>query len=142
MDGVSAAYVLLTDQNAYVAIATDDTATGTSARGQVRDQNNTGTMEGIYDPERNTSYAPPNNIVNKTNSDYTIRNPKDLSSKLKQKIAKKVRELHPDIQEVFITANADILNRMNVYAIHAWQGNNLDSYIEEFKNMAKTHFVE
>ncbi len=134
LPGVAFAIVILTERNAYTAIAIDHTATGT-VRG-VRETDNTGQTRGMYNTRTGSSYVDPNKVVTGTNSYYTKENPKDISHILKQKIAEKLRLAYPHLLEVYISANRDVINRMNVYSIIARQGNSLNDYAEEFNQMA------
>ncbi|HEY0829412.1 MAG TPA: hypothetical protein VGE40_15030, partial [Bacilli bacterium] len=51
-------------------------------------------------------------------------------------IAHKLRLAYPQLLEVYISANRDVINRMNVYSIIARQGNSLNDYSPEFNQMA------
>lgn len=134
LPGVAFAIVILTERNAYTAIAIDHTATGT-VRG-VSETDNTGQTRGMYNTRTGSSYVDPNKVVTGTNSYYTKEDSKDISHILKQKIAQKLRLAYPQLLEVYISANRDVINRMNVYSIIARQGNSLNDYAEEFNQMA------
>ena len=139
--GVYISYVVLTDRDAYVAIVTDNSATGTKGRGNIK-KDNSGTSEGVYDGKYGNYYVDPRNVVTDTNSMYTIPDPKDISNKLKYRIAKKVKALNPNVSEVFISANRDFINHLNVYYLETIRGKKLDPYVDEFKTMVKSHFTE
>lgn len=140
MPGVAAAYVVLTDKNAYVGAVLDDTATGTAAHGGIRDVDNSGTSEGVYDVRDGSPYADPRKIVTDRNSFNTFPEADDISPRLKQKIALKVREMNPDIEEVFISANRNFVNDLNEYAIEYRAGKSLEPYIQEFNRKVALYF--
>jgi YhcN/YlaJ family sporulation lipoprotein len=142
MNGVAQAYVLMTNRNAYVALAIDNTATGTSGKGNVIDTNNVGTSEGVYDAKNGNVIPDPRNLINETNSPYAIADPKNLSSKLKQNVGERVRQMNPKVIEIFISANKDFINTMSRYHQETWRGNSLDPYVADFREMVKAHFVE
>lgn len=140
LDGVAVAHVILTDINAYVGAVLDDTATGTAGRGGVKDTDNSGESEGVYDVRDGSPYADPRRIITDRNSNFSYPDEDDISSRLKQRIALKVRELNPHVQEVFISANRDFVNELNGYAIEHWLGKPLDRYIEEFNRKLPIYF--
>ncbi|GIQ67856.1 hypothetical protein DUZ99_03045 [Xylanibacillus composti] len=142
MNGVALAYVMLTDRNAYVGVVTDATATGTTGKRNAIDVNNAGESEGVYDIKDGSSHIDPRKVVTDTNSYYTQPLPSDLSSELKQKIAMKVRELNPQVLEVFITSNRDFVNRLNEYAQMKWTGKSSEGDILDFNHMVKKYFPE
>ena len=140
MDGIAAAHVMITDLNAYVGVMLDDSATGTAARGNLNDTDNTGEQEGLYDARDGSPYADYRKIALDRNSYFNYPDPDDISSRLKLKIALKVRELNPQVQEVFITSNRNFVNELNGYAIEYWSDRSLDSYVEEFNRKVKHYF--
>ncbi len=140
MSGIAASIVMRTDSNAYVAVVLDNSATGTAAEGNRLDTDNTGTIEGMYDPISGSQYVKPNELVTKYNSYFTTKGHDDLSSDLRQKIAAKVRLENPYVQEVHISANRDFVNLLNRYAQEAWKGRSLDRYVNEFNQKMRGYF--
>lgn len=140
MAGVAAAHVIITDINAYVGIAIDDAATGTSELHNRRDTDNTGESEGSYDARDASPYADPRKMVTDRNSYFTLPDANDISAKLKQKIAVRVRQLHPQVQEVFISSNRDFVNYLNEFAIHYWTGKSLEDDVESFNRNVIRYF--
>ena len=140
LDGIGAAIVMLSDKNAYVAIALDGAATGTKAHGgrSSREQSRIGEV----DPNIHGKNQPlgSQNLVSPFNSCYTVKDPKSLSSELKQVVAQNVRQLKPDIRDVHISANMDFINRMNDFAMEAWMGRSLTPLTPQFNALVKSHF--
>jgi YhcN/YlaJ family sporulation lipoprotein len=142
IQGIAHSYVLITDKNAYVAIVTDNTATGSASKGKARDLNNVGTTQGMDNPDGGTSYADPRKLADENNGFYTMKKPQDISSMLQEKVARAVRGVHPEVLEVFISANRDFVNRLNSYAIKTRQGQTLDPYRDELNALVRKQFPE
>jgi YhcN/YlaJ family sporulation lipoprotein len=137
--GVNTAIVMVTDQNAYVAILIDNSATGT--RGSALETNNDGARVGIYNPDAaNTDYLNPNQLHNGYNNYETSKDHNTLSHRFKQRIAERIRTLHPQLIDVYISANRDFVNTMNNYAQESWKGNSLQPYLSEFNQTVANVF--
>jgi YhcN/YlaJ family sporulation lipoprotein len=138
LNGVNTAIVMVTDQNAYVGILIDSTATGT--KGRTRETNNDGTRVGIYNPDNpNSDSINSNDLNNGANNYETAQDHSLLSHRFKQRIAERIRFLNPAIMDVYISANRDFVNAMNNYAQESWKGHSLQTYLSEF-NTTVTHF--
>lgn len=140
MDGVNSAIVALTDRYAYVAITVDNSASGTKGSGAKREVDNSGTSLGMYSPSTGNAPQDPKQLVTGSNSYETAERPEDLSHGFKQAIADKVRLARPDVYDVFISANREFVNQMNVYAQESWKGKSLDPYIGQFNAMVTQIF--
>lgn len=94
LPGINTALVFVTDKNAYVAIMTDWSATGTKANGGPRskEQDNTGTTEGVYNVSNGSSKWDNRQVATPYNSYFTHKDPSDLSSELRQVIGTTVRK--------------------------------------------------
>lgn len=139
LSGVNSAIVMITDQNAYVAVLIDNSATGT--RGSKRETNNDGTRVGIYDPgSPGSDYVSPNKLHSGANNYETSQDHRTLSHRFKQRIAEKIRYLNPGLMDVYISANREFLNDMNRYAQESWKGNSLDPYLPEFNHKVASLF--
>jgi YhcN/YlaJ family sporulation lipoprotein len=138
LNGVNTAIVMVTDQNAYVGILIDSTATGTKST--TRETNNDGTRVGIYNlHDPNTDSINSNDLNNGVNNYETAQDHALLSHRFKQRIAERVRFLNPAIMDVYISANRDFVNTMNNYAQESWKGHSLQTYLSEF-NTTVAHF--
>ncbi|CAM3683229.1 hypothetical protein COLU111180_02795 [Cohnella lubricantis] len=142
LPGVNTAIVLFTDKNAYVAILTDWTATGTKSHGgaSTREQDNTGTTEGVYNVDTGGRTPVGPRVATPYNSYFTHKDVSDLSSELKQVIADTVRKDLPLMQEVHISANQEFVNQMLEFAKLAWGGENLQSYTPQFNKLVQYMF--
>lgn len=137
LPGVDTAIVMLTDKNAYVAIMTDWTAIGTKSHGgaSTREQDNTGTTEGVYnvDTGGRTDVGP--RAATPYNSYFTHKDVSDLSSELKQVIGDTVRSQSPNVQEVHISANKEFVNQMLEYAKLSWGTASHPDYTPQFNKL-------
>lgn len=141
--GVAQAFVMVTENNAYVALMTDHTATGTSGGKASRyETNNTGTQDGFYNNRTGENTVDdPDRIASGVNSWDTVRDHEDLSHPFKQTVALKVRELHPAVKDVFISANRDFINQVNKLSQEQWMGRTLDPYVQEFNAICEQVFM-
>ncbi len=142
LDGIFYANVITTDDNAYVAIMTGNSATGTNGIGRKRNERNRGSHLSNEEVRNKAMQGQPPYLINEMNIQYTIADPKHISSKLKQKIADTIRAEHPQVTEVYISANSDFMNLVHSYKQEAWMGRNLNNYVDEFRNYVKSHFIE
>lgn len=141
LNGVASAIVMLTDKNAYVGLMLDWTAVGTRNSGRLREQDNTGTNEGVYNHDTGSPYGNSRALVSPYNSYFSVNDINDLSDELKQTVALKVRELAPAAQEVHISANMEFVNYFNHFAKEAWGGRSLMPWIDQFNTVVKYHFA-
>ncbi len=139
LPGIATSIVMLTDKNAYVAIMLDYTGTGTKGKGTRSETDNTGSNLGLFDPYSTNQYADPNKLATDTNSYFTVYDHEEIAHELKQKIALQMRKAVPYVREVHISANRDFINQMNIYAMDARKGMDLNAYVDEFNNNA-IHF--
>jgi YhcN/YlaJ family sporulation lipoprotein len=138
--GVNSAFVFLTDTSAYAAVLIDNTATGTRGGKSTRETNNSGTGLGRYNPHNFGQRAERGKIATGFNNYYTVEDHQNLSHAFKQLIAETIRRSHPPVHNVYISANRDFINRMNLYAIESWKGNPIDGYVGEFNVLANRVF--
>jgi hypothetical protein len=143
INGVAGALVMLTDKNAYVGITTDWTATGTMKSGgrATREQDNSGSTQGVYNNDTGSPYWNNQRIATPYNSYFTINDHNQISSELKQTIAIHVRKLAPSVQEVHISANKEFNNHLIQYAQEAWAGHSLMPWLPSFNKLVKHQFV-
>jgi len=140
MPGIFRGIVMHTDKNAYAAIIYDNSATGLKGRGTPDESDHTGTTRGMYDTHTGNQTADPNKIATGINSYYTENRPENLSNVLKQQIALTLRNKNPHIYEVYITANREFINQMNVYYIESARGVDLNGYLADFNKLVTQHF--
>lgn len=142
LPGVSTAMVFLTDKNAYVAIMTDWSATGARARGgaKVREQDNTGTTEGVYNVQNGSSKWDNRQVATPYNSYFTHKDPTDISTELRQVIGDTVRRMHQRVEEVHITANREFVNQSLEYAKASWAHKDLSRLTPRFNTLVQYYF--
>ncbi|GIP31307.1 YhcN/YlaJ family sporulation lipoprotein [Paenibacillus sp. J2TS4] len=104
LDEVDSANVLVTDNNAYVAVKLHS---GSAVQ--------------------NTNPANPSVIG-------------DVTPEIKQKIADKVKSVDAHIKEVYVSANPDFVERMNVYAQDFREGRPLSGFVKEFSAIVERIF--
>lgn len=141
VEGIDAAWVMIADNNAYVAVVTNNTATGIFSNGSMaRDVDNAGESEGVYDVRSGKSSADPNLLVTDTNTYYTTTGHEPLSAKALQKIGSIVREVHPTVLQVYISSNRDFVNGMTQYMQEYWRGHSIEDRINSFNQMVERTF--
>jgi len=139
LNGVNTAIVMTTDQNAYVAVMMDRSATGT--KGTTLETNNQGTTKGFYNDLAPHDDTMSSNDLNKGVNNYETAVHHDLlSHRFKQTIAEKIRSLQPNLMDVYISANRDFLNKMNNYAQESWKGNSLMPLLTDFNKTVENVF--
>lgn len=142
LPGINTAIVFLTDKNAYVGILTDWSATGTRARGgpRSREQDNTGTTEGVYNSSNGSLSWNNREVATPYNSYFTHKDPSDLSTELRQTIGDTIRRAHQRVQEVHISANREYVNQSLEFAKAAWSGKSLSALTPDFNNLVQYTF--
>jgi YhcN/YlaJ family sporulation lipoprotein len=141
LNGVSSAIVMLTDKNAYVGLMLDWSAVGTRGSQGTIEQNNTGTTEGVYNVENGSPYGNSRALVYPYNSYFSVNDLNNLSNELKQTVAVQVRDMAPDVQEVHISANMELMNYFNEFAKEAWGGRPLTPWIDPFNTVVSYYFA-
>jgi hypothetical protein len=142
LPGINTAIVFLTDKNAYVGILTDWSATGTKARGgaKTREQDNTGTTEGVYNVSNGSSKWNNRQVSTPYNSYFSTKDYTNLSTELRQVIGDTVRTSFPRAQEVHISANREFVNQSLEFAKVAWAKQSLDPLTNDFNTLVQYIF--
>jgi hypothetical protein len=142
VEGIATAFVILADNNAYVAVMADNSATGIFAKGNGswRRVDNTGESEGVYDGASGKSYADPNLIATDRNSYYTTLGTERLSARVLQTIGTVVREVHPTVLQVYISSNRDFVNGMTQIMQAYWSGKPVQTYVGPFRELVRSTF--
>jgi len=140
LKGIRSSFVFVTDKNAYVAVVLDNTATGMKGKGTMLFSDRTIASRGVDDHSGVSYELPPGDIVMDKYSFDTIPNPQDLSSELVRELEARVRQYHPQVTNVFVSANKDFINRFSEYAHEAWRGQSLQPYVQDFNGLVKDHF--
>jgi YhcN/YlaJ family sporulation lipoprotein len=125
MGAVKSSYVMLTDNNAYVAVSLDEMEP--KAESKMMSRTNSGYMghEGTRMSRRMSSLSTGQHM---------------LTNQMKDEIAKEVRRLKPSVEHVYVSANPDFVGRMNAYMNDVKLGHPIQGFIAEFNAMAERVF--
>lgn len=116
LEEVDRATVLVTDNNAYVAVV-------------LNNNDGTGTDN--------------NNNDNDTTTDTNNATAEDeLSKELEDKVAEKVREVNQDIENVYVSLNPEFVERMNDYQTRINEGEPIEGFFEEFGEAVRNVFPD
>ncbi|WP_172369448.1 YhcN/YlaJ family sporulation lipoprotein [Sporosarcina jiandibaonis] len=136
MNGVENATVIVTDQNAYAAVVLNGDNT-------VSDTDNNGTADNNADTDTNTDTGTNNDADTNNNANNNHNSPDQvLSPDLENKIAQQVREVHDNIQNVYVSLNPDFVDRMNEYVEQINQGDPVEGFFEEFTEAMRRVFPD
>ncbi|MBW7474539.1 YhcN/YlaJ family sporulation lipoprotein [Paenibacillus oenotherae] len=141
MKEVNKAYVMLTDNNAYVAVSLDDgkkkVGPNAMSRSQVPSQPLGRTNQGYR-------HLGVNGSKDFSAGVYDGSRMKGLDSKvtedLKSQIAGKVKGMVPQVDNVYVSANPDFVDRMTAYMDDVRLGHPIQGFIVEFNAMVDRIF--
>ncbi|MCM3629014.1 YhcN/YlaJ family sporulation lipoprotein [Paenibacillus glycanilyticus] len=159
MNTVKTANVMLTDNNAYIAVSFEDHTRGLSAKSYSR----TNLSSPITDTNRrmNGTYGTNGKYgMNGMNGTFGMNPAMDghsnnngmrglsttetgesrLTEKIKSDIAAEVKRLHPSVQHVYVSANPDFVDRMNSYMGDVRLGHPIQGFVSEFNAMVERIF--
>ncbi|GLX67091.1 YhcN/YlaJ family sporulation lipoprotein [Paenibacillus glycanilyticus] len=162
MNTVKTANVMLTDNNAYVAVSFEDHTRGLSAKSYSR----TNMSSPITDTNRhmNGTYGSAGKYgMNGMNGTYgmngtmggydtnghngsmrglsmTNSGESQLTDKIKSDIAAEVKRIHPSVKNVYVSANPDFVDRMNGYMGDVRLGHPIQGFVSEFNAMVERIF--
>lgn len=142
INGISTALVMLTNQNAYVAIVFNDTAIRTKSGGRSkREQNLGGANEGVYNHTTGSSYWDNRELATPYGHAMTVNDHTELPNALKHAVAVKVRKFAPRANNVYVSANRQYVNRFVAYAQKAWLNESLTPYVGDFNALVSNQFA-
>lgn len=152
--GIKSSYVLLTDNNAYVAVSFDDKSikgkssglgrTSASYMQPMHPMHPTGQDKDQTIGDRNIG---PDGLRN--NGMYDAKNngmagagteDERLTQKVKDEVAREVKRMKPSVKNVYVSANPDFVSRMTSYANDVRTGHPIQGFIAEFNAMAERLF--
>lgn len=158
--GVDAAFVMMTDHNAYVAVTQEGTGTNnqaadrnngsmrrtnTNSTGMISDNNNSNAT-GMSNNHNNHNGNGHNNSMGTNNGNGSglmgNNNGNDLTDELKNQIADRVKSMSPSTENVYVSANPDFLGRMQGYADNVRQGHPIHGLVVEFNALVERIFPE
>lgn len=126
MEEVDKSFVMLTDNNAYVAVTLKDSSTHTQ-HGTVMEKNL---------PKGRTAQSYMRPLANARPEHHG----KELEHGLKQKVAHKVKQIAPQIEHVYVSASPDFVHRMSSYSEDVKSGHPIQAFITEFNAMVDRVF--
>ncbi|RLL44975.1 hypothetical protein D8M04_08865 [Oceanobacillus piezotolerans] len=118
VQGIKTAYVLTTDNNAYVAAERDN------------DNNN------------NNNDNDNNNNNNDNDNQNRNDNNDELSDEMKNEIGDIVRSVDNNIDNVYVSTNPDFFNLTNNYVEDVHQGRPVEGFFDQFGNMVQRIFPQ
>ncbi|MCG7407181.1 YhcN/YlaJ family sporulation lipoprotein [Paenibacillus sp. ACRRX] len=125
---IQSAKVLVTDRNAYVGVALKLRASITNKQGSRNSRMKTDYM----DTERMGSYH--------ARTSNTGMQSQILSNQLISQIKNEVKQMEPNCQEVFVSTDSSLIERLNQYTQYVKQGHQLSGLNVEFQNLANYVF--
>ncbi len=121
LPSISASYVMLTDENAYVAVSLDENM----PEGKLSARSGYTGQEGVEMSKRLHAMS--------TGSDL-------LTEKIKADAAAEVRRFRPQVQHVYVSANPDFVGRMHAYMGDVAAGHPIQGFIAEFNALVERVF--
>lgn len=139
MDGIDSAYVIMTDNNVYVAVNMDD-ETGRNALNYTEERERAD--RNLYGAGRGRMGMGDNFKTGTNANGIGVANDSDVDDGVKARIAAKVQELAPDVKNVFVSANPDFVNRMRGYSDRFRAGQPIRGAILEFNRAVERIFPD
>jgi len=126
IEGVDRSYVMLTENNAYVAVALKDSA----------GSGHSGTLTEKSVPKGRTAQSYIRPLMHMKSNETNI----EVASEMKQRVGEKVKHMAPQIEHVYVSASPDFVHRMNAYADDVKLGHPIQAFITEFNAMVDRVF--
>ncbi|ALX48735.1 YhcN/YlaJ family sporulation lipoprotein [Lentibacillus amyloliquefaciens] len=128
VDGIDNAYVIKTDNNAYVAAELDQDNNGNNNNGN-NANNNTNNNNGA-------------NINGTTNNNDNNNKGGELTDAVKEKISGIVKDVDSDVDNVYVSTNPDFMDLANNYADDADSGEPVEGLFDQMGNMIERVFPQ
>ncbi|MCC3377292.1 YhcN/YlaJ family sporulation lipoprotein [Cohnella sp. REN36] len=128
---IKSAYVMLTNNNAYVSIVTEGhgSADGYTAKG---------TTHGSPSLHKRMSTGTTGQYGHMT----ATQQPTALSEKLKNEVGDAVKAMAPHVNNVYVSENPDLYGRMKNYATAVSEGHPIQGLVTEFNALVNRIFPE
>ncbi|SEQ40078.1 sporulation lipoprotein, YhcN/YlaJ family [Virgibacillus subterraneus] len=137
VEGIDNAYVLKTENNAYVAAELDNGNANGNNTGNTNEMNN-----GNGDNINNTN-GENNGLTNNGSARENGNNNGDqLTDEVKQEISKIVKSVDNDIDNVYVSTNPDFFDLANNYADDAGNGDPVEGIFDQMGNMIERIFPQ
>lgn len=78
--------------------------------------------------------------MNSTNNTLNMRETDTVTKEIKAKIAAEIKKHDATIKDVYVSANPDFVDRVNVYAEEARAGHPIKGFVDEFRTMVERIF--
>ncbi|WP_157794011.1 YhcN/YlaJ family sporulation lipoprotein [Paenibacillus donghaensis] len=165
MAEVRSANVMLMGKSAYVAVILEDAAGGIHAKSNMpgalgsntramnegrsstmdgadmgRGMNDMSTDMGRIKTGMSRDMGNMNNNMDNNNMNMNMNSDEAITMKMKEKISAEVKKYAPQINAVYVSANPDFVERMNVYGEEARAGHPLKGFANEFRTMVERIF--
>ncbi|NDI37166.1 YhcN/YlaJ family sporulation lipoprotein [Chengkuizengella sediminis] len=130
MKEVNRANVLLTDNNAYIAVELTDNTKNGMTRKSMKGKSLKGTSKG------NTEYYGLG-----MNTGKKVRSFSDtMTDDVKKKISSKVKSMDNNVKNVYVSANANFVDRINNYMVDIGEGRPVRGFMDEFNTFMNRVF--
>ncbi|WP_053217104.1 YhcN/YlaJ family sporulation lipoprotein [Virgibacillus senegalensis] len=137
VDDIDRAYVLTTGNNVYVAAELNKGTKGNNGNGG--NNNDTGGNNNGNDGN-NANFGANGNNNNNGNNNGGDNN--QVSDKIKEEVAKVVREADDNVDNVYVSTNPDFVNLSNDYVQDVRNGEPVEGFFEEFGEMTRRIFPQ
>jgi hypothetical protein len=87
-----------------------------------------------------TNYRSNSTHMNNTNNNLNMKETDTVTKEIKAKIAAEVKKHDATIKDVYVSANPDFVDRVNVYAEEARAGHPIKGFVDEFSTMVERIF--
>jgi len=138
MKEVKSSYVMLTNQNAYVAVVLHSTAPSATPKAAPGPMKPSATPKAAPGPTK-PSATPKAVALGRTKPAPSMTSA-DVPAAIKSKIAQKVKSVDPRVKNVYVTANPDFVGRMTSYATEVKHGRPISGFATEFYSMVQRLF--
>lgn len=87
-----------------------------------------------------TNYRSNSTHMNSTNKTMNTKETDTVTKEIKEKIAAEIKKHDATIKDVYVSANPDFVDRVNVYAEEARAGHPIKGFVDEFRTMVERIF--
>ncbi|WP_449603694.1 YhcN/YlaJ family sporulation lipoprotein [Paenibacillus sp. Marseille-Q9583] len=87
-----------------------------------------------------TNYRSNSTHMNSTNNTLNMKETDTVTKEIKAKIAAEIKKHDARIKDVYVSANPDFVDRVNVYAEEARAGHPIKGFVDEFRTMVERIF--
>ncbi|SFE00416.1 sporulation lipoprotein, YhcN/YlaJ family [Lentibacillus persicus] len=133
VEGIDNAYVIKTDNNAYVAAELDQNNNGNN-----NGANNNGNGNNGNNGNNNNGA----NINGMTNNNNNNNEGGEITDAVKEEISGIVRTVDPDVDNVYVSTNPDFVDLANNYADDAGSGEPVEGLFDQMGNMIERVFPQ